>query len=343
MKVWRTYGINDMRLEDDSIPEVRPGWLLARVKVFQPSITEVQRFLGISKRDLGAMKEMIDTTGPVISGHEVCAVVEAIVDDCDLKVGDRVAYFHHKGRVAGRHYPGCFAEYYLLPLNSAAKMDPAIADIEGPSLQPFSSCVRAVKDADVEIGETVVIFGQGLMGTNITQLCHLTGAGRVIGVDVRDQCLHIASKLGADVTINASQQDPVQAILDLTGGEGVDVAFECAAGSPEVGLSGSKTLFDAIGAVRQSGRLVEVAFFHDKVTIDPNLLRAKRIKYIFPDEATKADMEMGIQLTAQGKIRLKPSITHVLHGIEKLPEAIDITANKAQHGAINPAVVVVST
>jgi threonine dehydrogenase-like Zn-dependent dehydrogenase len=54
-------------------------------------------------------------------------------------------------------------------------------------------------------------------------------------------------------------------------------------------------------------------------------------------------MEMGIQLVAHGKASLKPSITHVLKGIDKLTEAFDITANKAQYGAINPAVVVVST
>ena len=343
MKAWRVYDINDIRLDDVPIPEVKPGWLLARVKTFQPSITEIQRFRGIIQRGVADMKEMIRTTGPICMGHESCSVVEDIVDDCDLKVGDRIAYFHHKYLVAGHHYSGCFAEYLLMPVESVSKMDPLIPDIEGPALQPFSSCVPYVREANVRLGETVAIFGQGVMGANITQLCHLTGAGRVIGVDVRDECLRVARELGADITINASQQDPVQAILDLTGGEGVDVVFECAAGSPEVGLSGSKTLFDAIGAVRESGRLVETAFFHDRVTLDPNLRRAKHIKCIFPDEATSADMEMGIQLAAQGKINLGPSITHVLHGIEKFPEAIDITANKAQHGAINPAVVVVST
>lgn len=71
--------------------------------------------------------------------------------------------------------------------------------------------------------------------------------------------------------------------------------------------------------------------------MDPNILWAKRIKYIFPERATRADMELGIQLVAQGKVRFKPCITHVLQGVEKLPEDIDITAHKAQYDAINPA------
>ena len=170
MKTWLVYDINDMRLEDISIPDVRPGWLLARVKAFQPSITEIQLFRGTSQRGLAVMGEKIGTTGPFCLGHEVCAVVEAIVDDCDLKEGDRIAYFHHEDRVAGRDYSGCFAEYYLLPIDAASKMDPVIPDIEGPALQPFSSCIHVVKEADVKIGDTVAIFGAGVMGLNITHL-----------------------------------------------------------------------------------------------------------------------------------------------------------------------------
>ena len=145
MKAWRVYGINDIRLDDVPIPEVRPGWLLARVRTFQPSVTEIQRFKGISQRGLVDMDEMIRKTGPICLGHEVCALVEDIVDDCDLHKGDRIAYFHHQARIAGKDYPGCFAEYYLLPINSASKMDPAISEIEGPALQPFSSCIRLVE------------------------------------------------------------------------------------------------------------------------------------------------------------------------------------------------------
>lgn len=342
MKSWLVHGINDMRLEDEPIPKVLPGWLLAKVKTFQPSITEIQLFHGVSHRGLAELKEKISTLGSFRQGHEVCAVVEDIVDDCEIKKGDRIAYFHEGGHVAGSHYPGCFAEYYLLPINAATKLDPAIPDIEGPALQPFSSCVHLVKEVKIGKGKTVAVFGQGVMGLNVTQLCALAGADKVIGIDVRDQCLHVAVELGANVTINASQQDPVKAILEVTGGKGADVVVDCASGSPEVGLSGGKSLFDGIDAVRRSGMLVQVAFLHEKVNIDVNILRAKRIKYIFPDEAFREDMKEGTRLLAQGKIHFKPYITHVLQGIDKLPEAFEITAHKARHNAINPPVVVVS-
>lgn len=342
MKAWQVYGINDMRLEEVSIPEPKPGWFLAKLKTFQASITEIQRFRGISQRGLSTMKEMIRSIGPFPMGHEICAEVDAVWDSEDLRVGDRIAYFHFEHKVAGSHYPGCFAEYALLPVNTAVKIDSEVSDIEAPALQPFSSCVQAVREADIQLGETVAVFGQGVMGMNITQLCRLAGAKQVIGVDVRDQCLKIAAELGADATINSDRQDPVQTIHDLTEGRGADVVFECASGDPQVGLSGGKTFFDALGAVRRYGRVIQIAFFHEKITLDPNMLRARRIKYIFPSGATRADMELGIHLLSRGKVCFKPGITHVLNGIETLPEAFDITADKTKYGAINPAVVVVS-
>ena len=342
MKSWRVYDINDMRMEDVPVPEPRPGWLLARVKTCQPSITEIQRFRGISQRGLDKMKAMIRDSGPFPLGHEMCAVVQAIVDDCEIAEGDRIAYFHHAHQVAGSHYPGCFAEYFLLPVHSAVKLPSAISDIEGPALQPFSSCVQAVREANVGLGETVAVFGQGVMGMNITQLCRLAGAKQIIGVDIRDQCLDVAQKLGADITVNAGRQDPAAAILDLTHDRGADIVFDCASGDPQVGLSGGKSFSDAVRSVRLSGRLVQIAFFHENISLDPNTLRAKRITIIFPNGASRADMDLGLQLVRTGKVNFKPCITNVLHGIEKLPEAFDITANKAQHNAINPAVLVVS-
>jgi len=181
------------------------------------------------------------------------------------------------------------------------------------------------------------------MGLNITQLCHLAGARLVIGLDTRKQCLDVAQKLGADVTVNSSEQNAIEAIRKITGGKGVDIAFECASGSTEVGLSGGKTLFEAIDSLAESGRLIQIAFFHDKITLDPNRLRFKSIKYIFTDHDSRKDMETGMNLVARGRVKFSPYITHVLQGIEKLPQAIDITAYKAKYNAINPAVVVVSS
>ena len=68
-----------------------------------------------------------------------------------------------------------------------------------------------------------------------------------------------------------------------------------------------------------------------------DLLRERSLRYLFPDISTLAHLEHTVRLVASGRVRLKPTITHVLNGIESVPQAFEITANKGKYQAINPA------
>jgi hypothetical protein len=61
------------------------------------------------------------------------------------------------------------------------------------------------------------------------------------------------------------------------------------------------------------------------------------LRYLFPDISTRAHLEHTVRLVASGRVRLRATITHVLSGIESVPRAFEITANKGKYGAINPA------
>jgi threonine dehydrogenase-like Zn-dependent dehydrogenase len=172
------------------------------------------------------------------------------------------------------------------------------------------------------------------------QISRVSGAGRIITVDVREEALGISKELGADHTIDATRSDPVSAIKDLTGGNGADVVFECAGGSPKQGLSGNKTLLQAVDAVRSGGKLVGVSWFGQSLEINVDLMRERSLRWVFPDISTLAHLEHTVRLAASGRVRLKPTITHVLSGIESVPQAFEITANKGKYKAINPAQVV---
>jgi len=104
--------------------------------------------------------------------------------------------------------------------------------------------------ADLRAGETVAVVATGGVGSNLIQLAKAFGASAIIAVDVREDKLDAARRLGATHTVNASHADVVAAILDCTGGHGVDVAFE-ALGRPD-------TIVQAFGAVRDGGRVVVV-------------------------------------------------------------------------------------
>ena len=156
-------------------------------------------------------------------------------------------------------------------------------------------------------------------------------------MDVREESCRISRELGADHALNANEVDPVAAIRALTEGRGADVVFECAGGSPKGGLAGHKTLIQAIDAVRSGGKVVGVSWFGGPISLDVDLLRERSLRYLFPDISTYEHLEHTVRLVASGRVRLKPTITHVLQGIESVPEAFEITAHKGKYQAINPA------
>jgi threonine dehydrogenase-like Zn-dependent dehydrogenase len=217
------------------------------------------------------------------------------------------------------------------------KVDERIPDSEAACLQSLSDSVAAVETAQLRMADTVVIFGQGSMGLECLQIARLSGAGQVLTVDVREEACRISRELGADHALNGRTDDAVAAIRDLTGGIGADVVFECAGGSPQQGLAGHQTLLQAVDAVRPGGKVVGVSWFGGPVPLDVDVLRERSLRYLFPDVSTQAHLEHTVRLVASGRVRLTPTITHVLAGIESVPRAFEITANKGRYQAVNPA------
>lgn len=355
MKAWMTYDFNDMRLEEVPVPEVKPGWVLVKVKVVQPSITEVTLFRGAPSRGKAAFKRQLEEKKPLRRfGHEFTAeVVEVGEGVRRVKVGDRVAMrtgppCHNcelclSGRSnechKGPRGSSCLAEYALLVDDTLARLTDNIDDNEGALLQPLGSCAQAHEWT--EVGDTAVVYGQGTMGMFNMQLARVSGAGIVIAVDIRDEALELSKKLGADITINATKDDPVQKVMEITRGIGADVVYEAAGGSPQLGLAGSKTLNQAIDTVRYGGRVVVISIYGEPCPVDLGKLRTKAIRLNFPMGATLKSLDHVIQLVSSGRIKIKPMISHTVHGLEKTPEAFEITANKTKYGATGPCQIVV--
>jgi len=107
------------------------------------------------------------------------------------------------------------------------------------------------------------------------------------------------------------------------------------------GLAGNRSLLQAIDAVRSGGKVIGVSWFGQSLEVDIDLLRERSLRYLFPDISTVENLAHTVRLVASGRVRLKPTITHVLDGIDKVPEAFEITANKGKYRAINPAQVMI--
>ncbi len=356
MKAWRFYGFNDLRLDDVPEPVLKPRHVIVEVLCVQPSVTEAQLAFGIPTLAFEKIKHRLETEAPVqLFGHEFCVrILEIGPGVTRFKVGDRVAAraklpcetcvhclsgrsnFCRKGPIIGFQLPGCFSERAILPEIALVKVDDRISDSEAACLQSLSDSVASVETAQIGIGDSVVVFGQGSMGLECLQIARNSGAGLLISVDVRDEACAVSKELGADYALNARNCDPVKTIQELTGG-GADIVFECAGGSPKQGLAGTSTLMQAVDSVRSGGKIVGVSWFGAPLQIDIDTLRERSLRYIFPDISTVQHLEHTVRLVASGRVRLKPAITHVLQGIEQVPLAFEITANKGKFQAINPA------
>jgi threonine dehydrogenase-like Zn-dependent dehydrogenase len=357
MKTWRFHAFGDMRLDDVPEPVCGPGHVLVEPICVQPSVTEAQLAQGIPTLAYDRVKRRLEAEAPLqLFGHEFCAtIIEIGQGVTGFHVGDRVAAraklpcgecslcrsergdLCRKGPVIGFDLPGCFAERARITAIALVKVDDRISDSEAACLQSLSDSVAAVETADLRMADSVAIFGQGSMGLECLQIGRLSGAGLIITVDVREEACRVSRELGADHALNARECDAAQTIRELTGGNGADVVFECAGGSPKQGLAGNQSLLQAIDAVRSGGKIIGVSWFGAPLQLNIDLLRERSLRYLFPDISTLAHLEHTVRLVASGRVKLKPTITHVLKGIESVPKAFEITANKGKYQAINPA------
>ena len=344
MKAWRTYAWGDMRLDDVPEPVVRPGWVKARIRMVQPSITETLLLGGARTYGFGKIEKAMAAGPAQVFGHEFSAEIVEVGDGVTtLTPGMRVAARgSHPDGIVGFDYPGALAEYGVFPESLLAALPDHVSDSEGAAIQPLTDAVAAVHAADISLGDVVVVIGQGSMGLACLQVAATAGAGLVIGVARRDGVLEISRKVGADITINATRDDPVAVVRELTGGKGADVVFETAGGPPEQGLSGNTTLIQAAEMLRENGKVVGIAFDGDAAVLPYAVFRQRSIRYLFPSVLDRRLFESTVNLVASGRVDLKPMITKILDGIDKIPEAFDLTANKSRYGLINPAQVIIS-
>lgn len=186
------------------------------------------------------------TVLPLIQGHEFAgAVVETGPDVKNFKPGDRVAvdpiiWCGHCPACMRQHYPACstlklvgidldggFSEFMKVPETMLYRVTDKISDKHAALVEVLSIGFHACNRAKVCAGDTVVIWGAGKVGQSILQAVRTKTQNTVIMVDILDERLAIAKNAYSDIhVVNAAKIDAVEKIKELTGGEGVDIAFE---------------------------------------------------------------------------------------------------------------------
>ena len=248
-----------LTLMEVPIPEVGRRECLVRVEATSICGTD----LHIYRWDAWAASRL---RPPLIVGHEFCGRVAAVGPDVtEVAVGDYVAgeghlfcgrcYFCHTGqahicahgRIIGVDTDGCFAQYVRMPAANLWKLDDTVPPAIGAIHDPLGNAVHSVMAAGVS-GASVAVVGCGPVGLCSIAVAKRAGAAAVYGVDVNPYRLSLAEGLGADAVICSRTDDPVAAVMDLTGGLGAEVVLEMS-GHP----AGIRAAFEML---RKGGRIV---------------------------------------------------------------------------------------
>ena len=212
-----------------------------------------------------------------------------------------------------------FAEYTVIPETGAIRIRPdaPLEKVAVVGCAVITGVGAVTTTANVEVGATVAIFGCGGVGLSAVQGAVLCGASKIIAVDVLDSKLELAGQLGATHLVNAGREDPVARVRQLTGGAGVDYAFEVI-GNPEV-------MARAFEATRRGGTLVVVgvADREAKLALSPFdlVLQEKRVLgSLYGSLRPPVDIPRLVDLALEGRIKLEPLITRQV-GLPEINEA----------------------
>ncbi len=326
MKAAQLVGIREFRLVDQEIPAPSPGEVQVRVAAVGICGSDMHNY---TEGGIGDSR----CRYPMVLGHEPSGVL--------LKTGDGVT-----GLGAGDHFalepavpcghcepcrigranlcdnmhfmssggiPGFFRELVNLPAHNLIPVPKNVGLREATLVEPIAVALHSLSFAAIQPGETAVVFGTGPIGLLTIAALKFAGAGRVWAVEPVPHRREMAKMMGADAVLDAS--DPVKAILHDTGSRGVDVAFDCAAGTD--------TVNQCIGALAKGGRLVYTAIPAEvHVPFHAPGLRKKEITF-FNVYRSNRQTEAARDLLAANIGLFAPLVTHS-RPLNEVQQAFDV-------------------
>lgn len=178
----------------------------------------------------------------------------------------------------------------------------------------------AINTAQVQPGTTVAVIGCGGVGLNVIQGAALAGARQVIAVDLLQKKLDFARTFGATHFVNPSQDEPFKAVMDLTGGRGVDYAFEV--------ISTAKTIELAFKMTARRGvcTIVGVSPEGTRISLNPNIfmmLEKRLIGSFYGSTRPRIDMPRLVDLYMEKKIKIDELVSRTFP-LEGVNEAYDL-------------------
>jgi alcohol dehydrogenase len=331
-----------VEIVDIPIPEPGPGEIVIKTSMATVCGSDMHFVDEFPNEMLGALFPGPHVTpGGLAMGHEGAGTVHSVGQGvARVKEGDRVlssclvgcGSCHECMKVdfstctgGGRVLFGCQAEYFLAPFadGNVAKVPDEVSDEHAIlATDIMSTGFGALERAGAGFGDTVAVFAQGPVGLCATAGARARGAGLIIAVDAVPERLEMSKKFGANVTINAKEEDPIGKIMAVTNNQGVDIAVEAV---------GTQATFEACTrAVRRGGTVSSVGVYGltpalSMPTLAPSFLHRQIVTTLCPSGRDRMEHMLG--LLANGNVNLEPLFTHRMR-LDETPAAYDLFRSK---------------
>lgn len=288
-------------------PEIRPDEVLIRVQAAGVCGSDVHGMDGSTGRRIP----------PIIMGHEAAGVIERVGPEvANYAEGDRVTFdstiycgtcwYCRRGEInlcedrkvlgvscEDYRQHGAFAEYVAVPERILYTLPADITFAQAAMVEPCSIAFHAVERTPLQLNDTAVVVGTGMVGLFVVQALRLAGCGQIIAVDLEPNKLKLAASLGADITLNPNEVNVEAEVRQMTGGRGADAAFEV------VGVT--DTVQTALASTRKGGTVTLVGNLAPNVELPLQSVVTREIT-LYGSCASQGDYPACLAMIARGAI-----------------------------------------
>lgn len=325
MKAGILHRAKDIRVGEAPMPEIGPDEVLVESKAAGICGTDLHIYLGEFENRVAY---------PVIQGHEFGGVVAEVGSAVrGFALGDRVTVdpvisCHRCPTCLTGHINACrtlkllgidldggYGQYVAVPASRLYALPDSVPMHHSPMVEMYALGQHILQRGRVQPGETVAILGVGKLGLSILDvLCHSASPGLTIVTDMQPFRLETAQKLGADIAIDLHEEDPVERVMELTQGVGVDCVIEAVGhyhlpgGHQPEGQEAP--MAQAVKMIRSGGRVVTTGLGEQLSAVHFKTLVLKEAE-IIASRVTCGEFPRALRMMGRGLLHPELLITEV--------------------------------
>jgi L-iditol 2-dehydrogenase len=333
MKAVKLYEPGNLKIEDVEIPFISEDEVLIEVKAvgvcgsdiprvlhkgaYRQGLTIGHEFSGVIVKKGSNVQDWQEGQRVTVAPLVPCMKCEYCVDGLYSLCNDYDYY--------GSRTDGAMAKYIKVSPKNLVLLPDNVSFEAGAMVDPAANAIHGLWAGNFRKGDKIAVFGMGAIGLFAIQFAKEMGADKIIAVDIHDEKLELAKRLGADITINSKNENPIEAIKQQIGG--VNFAFD---------TSGSPIAQDqAVSSCRKKGRVVFLGISHSPLELSKDSVN-KVLRYelcihgswnSFSSPFPGREWTYSTELMERGKLNAEQIISH-RYTLDEAPEVFNKIKNK---------------